>query len=67
MNPRPYIQLPEGQTIRQAIAYRVEYKKIPKWQFWRNEKAKTNIAVITDQGRFYVFDPDNITIEEKSN
>jgi len=64
---RPFIELPYGQTIRQAIAFRVEYKKIPKWQFWRSEKVKTNIAVITDQGRFYIIDPDNITVEEKPN
>lgn len=64
---QPVIQLPEGQTIHQAIAYRVPYTKYPRWQFWRTEKVKTNIAVMTDQGHFYIFDPDEITLEEKPN
>lgn len=61
------IELPYGQTVAHVTAYRVEYRKIPKWQFWRTEKVKVNLAVLTDQGRFYIVDPDEITVEEKPN
>ena len=62
-----FVELPDKQKVVHVTAYRVEYKKIPKWQFWRTEKVKTNLAVLTDSGRFYIIDPDNITVEEKEN
>ena len=69
MNPTNYVDLPtiEGETIANVIAYRVEYRKIPKWQFWRTEKVKVNLAVLTTNGRFYIVDPDNLTVNEKPN
>lgn len=69
--PRPtiidFIQLPEGQEIVKVQPYRVETKKPARWQFWRSEKIKYNLAVLTATGRFYIVDPDNLTVEEKNN
>jgi hypothetical protein len=64
---RPSIQLPDDQKVINIQPYRVEGLKPPRWQFWRSEKIKYNIAVLTDQGRFYVIDPDNLEMEEKVN
>jgi hypothetical protein len=63
----PFIDLPDNPTVVSVTAYRVEYRKIPKWQFWRTEKVKVNLAVLTDTGRFFIVDPDNLTVEEKPN
>lgn len=69
MNPETpaFIDLPGNPTVVSTTAYRVEYRKIPKWQFWRTEKVKVNLAVLTDTGRFFIVDPDNLTVEEKPN
>lgn len=63
----PPIKLPDNQVAINVQPYRVEGLKPPKWQFWRSEKIKYNLGVLTDQGRFYVIDPDNLTLEEKDN
>lgn len=69
MNPEipNYIDLPNNPTVVSVTAYRVQYRKIPRWQFWRTEKVKVNLAVLTDTGRFFIVDPDNLTLEEKPN
>lgn len=67
MNETPFVQLPGAPKVVNVTAYRVQYRKIPKWQFWRTEKVKVNLAVLTEDGRFYIVDPDNLTVEEKPN
>jgi hypothetical protein len=69
--PRPAktipIDLPDGQKVYQVISFPVEHKKYPKWKFWRNQKVKYKFGILTDQARFYIVDPDNLTIEERQN
>lgn len=69
MNPETpqFIDLPNNPNVVSVTAFRVQYRKIPKWQFWRTEKVKVNLAVLTDTGRFFIVDPDNLTVEEKPN
>lgn len=67
MTPDQYLQLPEGEIVVNVQPYRVEGAKPPRWQFWRSEKIKYNLAVLTNTGRFFVIDPDNFTLEEKPN
>lgn len=66
--PRPprYIQLPfDASSVVNVTTYRVESKKYPRWQFWRSEKIKFNLAILTADSRFYILDPDNLTLTEK--
>lgn len=69
--PRPSVldllSLREGEVVVNVQPYRVEGLKPPKWQFWRSEKIKYNLAVLTNSGRFFILDPDNLTLEEKPN
>lgn len=71
MNPRPsindYLQLPQGELVINSVAYRVEGKKPPRWMFWRSEKIKYNVLVMTNTGRLFNVDPDNFTIDERVN
>lgn len=62
-----YLQLPQDELVINSVAYRVEGLKPPRWQFWRSEKIKYNVLVMTNAGRLYNVDPDNFTIEEKEN
>lgn len=62
-----YLQLPEGELVVNSIAYQIERKKHPRWQFWRSENIKYNVLVMTDRGRLFNVDPDNFTIEERPN
>jgi len=66
-SPLEYLQLPEGEVVVNVQPYRVETAKPARWQFWRNEIIKFNIAVLTNSGRFFIIDPDNLTLEEKPN
>ena len=68
LDPRPprYLQLPfDASSVVHVVSYRVESKKPRKWQFWRSEKVKFNLAVLTADSRFYIVDPDNLTLTEK--
>lgn len=72
--PRPprqpvFVDLPlrEGEVVVNVQPYRVEGKKPRKWQFWAKEKIKYNLAVLTNLHRFFILDPDAITLEEKIN
>lgn len=61
-----YIDLPfDVSTVVNVTIYRVEGLKPPRWQFWRSEKIKMNLMVLTSTGRLYIVDPDNLTIYEK--
>lgn len=63
------IQLPlvEGEVIVSYQIYRVETKKPRRWMFWQKEHIKFNCAVLTNANRFFIVDPDNLTVEEKAN
>lgn len=63
------IQLPllDGEQVRSTQLYRVDTKIPRKWQFWLRERVKFNIAVMTTYSRFFIIDPDNITVREKPN
>ena len=65
----PIIDLPlrEGEVEVNVQPYRVETKKPRKWQFWAKEHIKYNLAVLTNSHRFFILDPDKITLEEKIN
>lgn len=71
MNERPsfidLLSLREGEVIVNVQPYRVETAKPARWQFWRKEKIKYNLAVLTNAHRFFIVDPDNLTFEEKIN
>lgn len=62
-----FLQLPEGESVVNVQPFRVETTKPAKWQFWRKELVKYNLAILTNNGRFFVVDPNNLTIEEKPN
>lgn len=69
VQPRPsvFIDIPlrEGEVIVNVQSYRVETKKPAKWEFWAKEKVKMNFGVLTSGHRFFIVDPDAVTIEEK--
>ena len=70
--PRPPMHIDlsfllEGEEVINVQTYRVEGLKPPKWQFWRSEKIKFNLAVLTNKSRFFILDPANLMIEEKDN
>lgn len=72
MNPQPlaYIDLPflrEGEAVVNVQAYRVETKVPRKWRFWTKEIIKFNFGVLTNANRFFIIDPDNLTVQEKPN
>lgn len=62
-----FVQLPDGEVVVNVQPYRVESVRYPRWKFWRNEKIKYNLAVLTTRGRFFIIDPDALTVEEKAN
>lgn len=62
-----FVQLPDNPKVLQVVPYRVEGKRYAKWKFWRNEKIKYNLAVLVEGGRFYIVDPDALTVQEKAN
>lgn len=64
-----FIDLPlrEGEVIVSIQPYRTESKKPRKWQFWAKEKVKVNFGVLTNAHRFFIVDPDAVTLEEKPN
>lgn len=68
IRPRPslqqFVQLPEEQTIVSVQPYREEHIQYPKWKFWRNQKVKYYLAVVTDKGRLYIIDPDSPSVTE---
>lgn len=68
MNPEP-ISLPlfEGEAVVSYQVYRVETKVPRRWQFWAKEHIKYNLAALTNQHRFFIVDPDAMTVEEKTN
>lgn len=61
------LSLREGEVVVNVQPYRVETSKPAKWQFWRKELIKYNLAVLTNAHRFFILDPDNLTLEEKEN
>lgn len=70
--PRPpmYIDLSflrEGEEIVNVQTYRVETNVPRKWRFWTKEKIKFNFGVLTNSNRFFIIDPDELTITEKPN
>lgn len=69
--PRPSVldllSLREDEVVVNVQPYRVETAKPARWQFWRKETIKYNLAILTNQHRFFILDPDNITLEEKEN
>ena len=61
-----WVQLPfDASSVVNVTTYRVESKKYPRWQFWRSEKIKFNLAILTADSRFYILDPDELTLTEK--
>lgn len=66
-SPIEWLQLPQGEVVVNVQPYRVETAKPARWQFWRKETIKFNLAVLTNSGRFFILDPDNLTLEEKPN
>ena len=70
--PRPpkYVDLSflrEGEEIVNVQTYRVETKVPRKWRFWTKEVIKFNFGVLTNANRFFIIDPDNLTVQEKPN
>ena len=67
--PRPsiFIDLPlrEGEVVVNIQPYRVESQKPRKWEFWKKETIKMKFGVLTSAHRFFIVDPDAVTVEEK--
>lgn len=56
-----------GEDIVNIQTYRVETKVPRRWRFWTKEHIKYNLAVLTNQHRFFIVDPDAMTVEERNN
>lgn len=72
MNPLPpkYIDLSflrPGEEIVNVQTYRVETKVPRRWRFWTKEVIKFNFGVLTNANRFFIIDPDSLTVQEKPN
>ena len=69
--PRPsiFVDLPlrEGEVIVNIQPYRTEGKKPSFWQFWKKPQVRVKFGVLTSAHRFFILDPDAVTVEEKPN
>ena len=69
--PRPTVidllSLRPDEVVVNVQPYRVTTKKPRKWQFWAKEDIKYNLAILTNQHRFFILDPDTVSLEEKTN
>lgn len=68
--PPVYIDLSflrPGEEIVNIQTYRVETKVPRRWRFWTKEVIKFNFGVLTNANRFFIIDPDNLTVQEKPN